>query len=294
MLLFRASSVSMVRSARKYSRLTAFLSLCTIFVSGFFLLSFVSQDMHQIPDRKQIALQRRTELSTWPRNQSVNLEDYLDPSNQNSFIWQPFDAKSSVNDGSIYCDPAHVKVLALVTSSPVNFDARRAIRQTWGSKADLTRRGIRLVFVLGWSGNEKTENLVAKEAAEYGDIIEEDFLDSYHNLTLKSVAMLKWVNLTCSNEKGTTGSFAHYILKVDDDIFINVDRLLTVIHDLPNAKMIGRLTCGANPISDGNQNFICPSTFTRTNVTRGICLEQLIFCEEKSFQLYSKMLLILL
>lgn len=33
-----------------------------------------------------------------------------------------------------------------------------------------------------------------------GDIIQENFIDSYNNLTLKSVFMLKWANRNCVNK----------------------------------------------------------------------------------------------
>jgi len=71
------------------------------------------------------------------------------------------------------------------------------------------------------------------------------------------MAMLKWVNLTCIRHKNVTNS-PKYILKTDDDIFINFDRLLRVTHDLPNAKMIGRLTCGAVPIGDIHSKLYMP------------------------------------
>lgn len=64
----------------------------------------------------------------------------------------------------------------------------------------------------------------------------EDFRDTYHNLTLKSVAMLKWVNLTCT--KNNVTEFPQRLLKTDDDIFINIDRLLRVIQEMPNARMM--------------------------------------------------------
>lgn len=33
-----------------------------------------------------------------------------------------------------------------------------------------------------------------------GDIIQEGFVDSYNNLTLKTVLMLKWVTKSCANK----------------------------------------------------------------------------------------------
>ena len=83
-----------------------------------------------------------------------------------------------------------------------------------------------------------TQTAVANEVRNYGDILQESFTDSYHNLTLKSVAMLKWVNLNCHLSSNNTSLAPEFLLKTDDDIFINVDRLLRVAHDNPNAKMM--------------------------------------------------------
>jgi len=77
---------------------------------------------------------------------------------------------------------------------------------------------------------------VGKEVTSFGDILEEDYLDTYHNLTLKSISILKWVNLTCFT--GNLTSMPYHVLKVDDDVFVNIERLFSVIHDMPGAKMM--------------------------------------------------------
>ena len=56
------------------------------------------------------------------------------------------------------------------------------------------------------------------EAQKHGDIIVEDFIDSYTNLTLKSLFMLKWVVNRCSS--------VPFVLKTDDDMLINVRGIL--------------------------------------------------------------------
>ena len=55
-----------------------------------------------------------------------------------------------------------------------------------------------------------------------GDIIQENFLDSYNNLTLKSILMLKYVKNNCENK-------VKYVMKCDDDTFINVPNLIHVL-----------------------------------------------------------------
>ena len=53
------------------------------------------------------------------------------------------------------------------------------------------------------------------------DIVVENFLDTYSNLTLKSIFMLKWLNDRCSN--------ARFVLKVDDDVFVNPENLMKTL-----------------------------------------------------------------
>lgn len=110
--------------------------------------------------------------------------------------------------------------------------------------------------------------MVRKEAEEFDDIIQEDFLDTYHNLTLKSMSMLKWINLTCSSNNDMSSSPV-WVLKTDDDMFINVDRLLKVAHDMSNSKMIGRLTCGAAPIKDHTSKLYMPKYLYPASVYPG-------------------------
>ena len=43
------------------------------------------------------------------------------------------------------------------------------------------------------------------------------FQDTYHNLTLKTIMGLKWTSIFCSQ--------ARFVLKTDDDIYVNVELL---------------------------------------------------------------------
>ncbi|KAH8032797.1 hypothetical protein HPB51_001875 [Rhipicephalus microplus] len=66
---------------------------------------------------------------------------------------------------------------------------------------------------------------VANEIARYGDIIQADFRDTYRNLTLKSVFLLKWAFMYCSR--------AQFLLKTDDDVFVNVPNMCGHTHCSP-------------------------------------------------------------
>ena len=84
---------------------------------------------------------------------------------------------------------------------------------------------------------------VSKESDEFDDIIQEDFIDSYANLTVKSLMLLKWYTQHCHT--------VPYVLKTDDDVYINLKNLFQVVetNKKPNL-LLGTLICGATPIRD--------------------------------------------
>ena len=51
----------------------------------------------------------------------------------------------------------------------------------------------RLVFMLGTTPNTRLLEEVGQESAEHGDIVQGDLLDTYRNLTYKSVMGHLWV-----------------------------------------------------------------------------------------------------
>ncbi|XP_033253176.1 uncharacterized protein LOC108158497 [Drosophila miranda] len=91
-------------------------------------------------------------------------------------------------------------------------------------EGDSLSASVRIVFIVRRSkyeslvGNE-TLSRVHSEADKYNDIIQMSFVDSYNNLTLKSVMALKHISRSCANSTA-------YFLKCDDDTFVNVPNLL--------------------------------------------------------------------
>ncbi|XP_004533420.1 beta-1,3-galactosyltransferase 1 [Ceratitis capitata] len=83
---------------------------------------------------------------------------------------------------------------------------------------------VKVYFLLGrnrpdaYEYNETTA-LIRTESEQYGDIIQENFIDTYNNLTLKSVLALKWMNQRCSQRSA-------FFMKADDDTFLNMPNLL--------------------------------------------------------------------
>uniref|UniRef100_A0A915KZX9 Hexosyltransferase n=1 Tax=Romanomermis culicivorax TaxID=13658 RepID=A0A915KZX9_ROMCU len=84
------------------------------------------------------------------------------------------------------------------------------------------------IFAMGQSANKHTEKMIRVESGMYRDIIQENFVDSYKNLSLKGIMWLKWATLHCPN--------AFYIVKVDDDIVVNIFNLarhLATLNGMP-------------------------------------------------------------
>ena len=121
-------------------------------------------------------------------------------------------------------DGSHVRLLVYVHAAPANLKKRQSIRQTWGDRSLLRRFNATLVFIMGAVRDARLTQLVQLESERYGDIVQEDFVDSYRNLTYKAIAGLKWAATYCSR--------ASYILKTDDDILVNLPRVVKYINEV--------------------------------------------------------------
>ncbi|XP_043835048.1 beta-1,3-galactosyltransferase 2-like [Dromiciops gliroides] len=107
-------------------------------------------------------------------------------------------------------------LLMLVMTQPQESEAREAIRTTWGDEAIVPNVTIRRLFVLGLSPphlHRHLQYLLEREDAENQDLLQVGFLDTYSNLTLKTLMGLEWVSRHCQT--------AQYVLKVDGDVFLN-------------------------------------------------------------------------
>jgi len=70
-------------------------------------------------------------------------------------------------------------ILICVTTAPSNFDRRDRIRQTWAMQDNYRGISLRTIFVIGLHGNSQLQAEIAMEAQRYGDIAQENFIDTY-------------------------------------------------------------------------------------------------------------------
>ncbi|XP_047446820.1 beta-1,3-galactosyltransferase 2-like [Mugil cephalus] len=112
----------------------------------------------------------------------------------------------------------------MVPVSPQQFAAREAIRKTWGTSSPDT-----LTLFFAGAGQGLQQEL-EEESGQYADIIQMNFVDSYQNLTIKTMMMMSWLATHCPK--------ASYGMKVDSDIFVNVFYLIKRLRSSPRLNFI--------------------------------------------------------
>jgi beta-1,3-galactosyltransferase 1 len=124
----------------------------------------------------------------------------------------PHNFKYIINPGHSVCERSKVFLLVYIHSAPENHKNRIVLRETWLNKRLFPE--LRHVFMLGQSKNSQTNDRIKLESNIYEDIVQESFLDTYYNLTVKSVMAVKWISKYCEK--------VHLVLKVDDDMLVNM------------------------------------------------------------------------
>ncbi|XP_051166087.1 beta-1,3-galactosyltransferase 1-like [Leptopilina boulardi] len=143
-----------------------------------------------------------------------------------------------------------LKLLITILSDPWHYLARKAIRETWGIFGK--RKDVIILFFLGATSDPYLEIKLAHEEKIFDDIIRCNIYDSYTNLTLKTISILEWVDKYCFN--------ANYVLKTDDDVFLNMPRLLTFVRVRlkVNNVIFGKISPNKKPHRDKENKYYVP------------------------------------
>ncbi len=127
------------------------------------------------------------------------------------------------------CNSTDLTVLLGIVSSAENSFARAAVRNSWASiTLKNTNPEIRHIFLIGRSMNNSVNNMVKEENEIFNDILYGDFLDTYRNVTFKTVMLIQWFTQQCPH--------ARFMVKVDDDVFLNTTGLLKVVTGKPSLE----------------------------------------------------------
>jgi len=233
--------MALVRGMINIKKVYLLAGLCV----SIFLMSSILNILH--PEKRPLAM-------IWPSNQTRDTNLLIRPEVSTTLIHPRIACNKKGNEES---DDGFT-LLVVVCSGLTNFEQRRAIRESWGQDA---HEDVKIVFLVGTQPiSEKTNKTVARgimkdvvsESEKYGDIVQEDFADSYANLTIKSLMMLKWFDQACSGK-------ATYLMKTDDDMYVNLDNLLDLVrHNKDPYLMTGSVICGAKPIRDPYNKWYSP------------------------------------
>ncbi|XP_046382470.1 beta-1,3-galactosyltransferase 5 [Ischnura elegans] len=160
-----------------------------------------------------------------------------------------------------------IRVIMIITSHAGNVATRQAHR-TALPKDLLTVVGVRRVFLLAVASTESSshqyssikQQLIYEEDNVNGDLIQGNFNEAYRNLTYKHMMGLQWVSKYCSSVK--------YVIKMDDDIILDIFQLLKALPQMVNDSnqfLLGYLLKGMKPIRDPlNKWFVSMKEYPKT------------------------------
>ncbi|KAH8308718.1 beta-1,3-galactosyltransferase 1 [Drosophila kikkawai] len=235
--LQRRNRLPLPRSLRRLGCYT--LSACTVLLMLFVYLPLIYMDVHR----------RSAGLPDWTLETSRSVSDYLDPGQETATIVprdlcrnktflviavctglgnfvQRQTIRETWGNTTEFNYPAFAKLHGHLKGRylPLLPERLKLYAEYLHGMGDTLTATVRVVFVIGRSRDEalvgnETLTRIHSEAEQYNDIIQGNFVDSYNNLTLKSVMALKHISRSCSNTSA-------FFLKCDDDTFLNIPNLL--------------------------------------------------------------------
>ena len=196
------------------------------------LLAGMRQEVGVMDDKQQ----RRRDVTTVEDDiETCDDENY--EAKAKFFTMKPYQVHSLDFDIKINVESCRRTTFMLIVVHSVhnNTEKRQLIRDTWGSVARdggggsdwPGRKGdalpeMRLIFLLGVHRIDAYNSLITYEADTFGDIVQFDFVDDYRNMTYKNLLGITWVNRHCAH--------ARYVLKSDDDVFVNIPSVIEMLN----------------------------------------------------------------
>ncbi|KAH3846115.1 beta-1,3-galactosyltransferase 1-like [Dreissena polymorpha] len=162
----------------------------------------------------------------------------------------------------------HIYLLIFVTTVHTNVLNRQTIRRTWLSYTNNNTANARHVFLLGKTAEDSLQESVMRENEIYHDIVQETFIDSYNNLTYKTIMGFKWASTKCS--------YVKFVMKTDDDMWVNVPSIIKLLSgtDLANylqTGLTGLCHQKASPIRDKHSKWYASYSSYPEDFYPGFC-----------------------
>ncbi|XP_072245391.1 N-acetyllactosaminide beta-1,3-N-acetylglucosaminyltransferase 3-like [Leuresthes tenuis] len=157
-------------------------------------------------------------------------------------------------------------LLLVIKSSPGNYERREVLRKTWAKERSYNGVQIRRIFISGTSGDgfekEQLNKMLKLEYYESSDILQWDFSDTFHNLTLKQTLFLKWMEENCPNVR--------FVLNGDDDVFVHTNNVIEYLQNLPDNDgkkhlFTGHLLQNEKPVRWTPSKYYIPTQIQESN-----------------------------
>lgn len=141
-------------------------------------------------------------------------------------------------------------MLIMIKSAINEFEERKAIRKTWLPKA--LKLNMTVIFSVGFAESETINEKILNETKLYGDILQTNFVESYHHLALKTYSNMRWISSYCSN--------IERVFFTDSDVIVFPEALLEMATNLKNQNtVVGHCwMTGAPPVRDNTSKSYMP------------------------------------
>lgn len=165
-----------------------------------------------------------------------------------------------INEPKKCTEKDEVLLLLFVKSSPENVNRRKNIRNTWGDKQYIWanyQAPIEVLFVLGVYPDERNltvQKRIKTESWLYRDLIQQDFKDTFLNLTTKLTMQFHWASAYCPNAK--------FVMSTDDDVFVHTPNLVRYLRGMEQKQVsdlwVGHVHRGSPPVRRKESKYFVP------------------------------------
>ncbi|CAJ0931437.1 unnamed protein product, partial [Mesorhabditis belari] len=110
------------------------------------------------------------------------------------------------------------RVFIAIHSAASNFGRRQVIRETYAQRKLQERYEFSFLFTLGLQESDLFQKWIVAEAKEFDDILQGNFQEHYHNMTIKKLIWMRYAMGNCQKTK--------WIVHLDDDALLDIHSLI--------------------------------------------------------------------
>ncbi|XP_064415749.1 beta-1,3-galactosyltransferase 2-like [Latimeria chalumnae] len=240
----------------------------TVFTSLFIIETKIfhwkSGFLHLFPGDLNATFRRQKPFETHTENSTTKPFSTRHPLD----IIYPYPYKFIINEPD-KCKHNVPFLILLIISQPQEINVRNAIRQTWGNESLVPGALLIRLFLVGLPADVKLpiQSMLEKESLTYNDIIQQNYLDIYNHLSIKTMMGMEWVTKYCPK--------ASYVIKIDSDMFLNVNYLVYKIlrpeGPLKTDYYTGYVVANTGPIRSRSDKWFVPYEMYPNNTYPPYC-----------------------